>query len=463
MSLAIISYDQLSTQQSAQLWKGVFDHALKSLQKTLKNHPHSVTFHAEQSFFTRINNGKIRQAGEVEQADLQVEIQEGHKVINTMLQLGRDTSANQELIKNNIEKALEQLVKLAENPYLVKIDELATNGEKSSENILSGQVATIKDMEALLTDIPSCLDLTGLLTTGHIHQASATSNGDSHWFSTTLTSLDFSLYTAKERAIKSSYQATHFDREQCLEKITAAQNELVVMDREKVALKPGQYRCYLAPSAVGEILSILSWHGLSQDAFWRKHCGLQLLGEEKKRLSPLFNLYEDFSLGLAPQFNEFSQLAAKKVPLIEKGQLINFLTSDATANEFGLTSNYASSSESPRSLSLEAGDLAADNALEQLGTGLYISDLHYLNWSDKVKGRITGMSRFGCLWVEEGRVIGPIKDMRFDDTLYNLFGDSLLALSSQAQLQMNTMSYHQRHTGGQKTPGALIAQMNWVL
>ena len=60
--------------------------------------------------------------------------------------------------------------------------------------------------------------------------------------------------------------------------------------------------------------------------------------------------------------------------------------------------------------------------LDALGTGLYIGNLWYLNYSDHPNGRVTGMTRFSTLWVEGGRAVAPAEVMRFDDTLFHLLG-----------------------------------------
>ena len=43
---------------------------------------------------------------------------------------------------------------------------------------------------------------------------------------------------------------------------------------------------------------------------------------------------------------------------------------------------------------VSAGALAPKEVLERLGTGVYIGNLHYLNWSDRPACRTTGMTRF---------------------------------------------------------------------
>ncbi len=106
-----------------------------------------------------------------------------------------------------------------------------------------------------------------------------------------------------------------------------------------------------------------------------------------------------------------------------------------------MPSNAAPEGEEVRSPAIGAGALDENAALEALGTGLYVSNLHYLNWSDRDSGRITGMTRFACFWVEEGEIVAPIKDMRFDESIYHLFGDKLLGLTRQRSLIPETGSY----------------------
>ena len=64
-----------------------------------------------------------------------------------------------------------------------------------------------------------------------------------------------------------------------------------------------------------------------------------------------------------------------------------------------MVSNFAEESNSwgmgeyMRSPLMESGDIENDECLEKLGTGIFISNIHYLNWSDTVGGRITGLTR----------------------------------------------------------------------
>lgn len=90
-------------------------------------------------------------------------------------------------------------------------------------------------------------------------------------------------------------------------------------------------------------------------------------------------------------------------------------------------------------------------------------NLHYLNWCDVAGARITGMTRFACLWVEGGRAVAPIKDLRFDDSLYRVLGDKLEALTARRSLVANPSSYERRALGGSLLPGILVDGLTFNL
>ena len=67
--------------------------------------------------------------------------------------------------------------------------------------------------------------------------------------------------------------------------------------------------------------------------------------------------------------------------------------------------------------------------LKALDTGLFLSNIHYLNWSDNL-----GVNyRFNpiCMLLGRERRNGcSNQTMRFDDSFYNFFGDNLEAVGS---------------------------------
>ena len=111
----------------------------------------------------------------------------------------------------------------------------------------------------------------------------------------------------------------------------------------------------------------------------------------------------------------------------------------------------------------ESGLFLKDTDIKELNTGVYLSNLHYLNWSDQLGGRVTGMTRYACFWVEDGEIISPIDDMRFDDTIYNFFGDKLESVTNKLRLNPSVGTYGGRNLGGVHCPGIILKSFELTL
>src|SRR5205807_5910346 len=120
-------------------------------------------------------------------------------------------------------------------------------------------------------------------------------------------------------------------------------------------------------------------------------------------------------------------------------------------------------SEMPESLDMAGGELPMADALAALDTGLYIGNLWYLNFSDRPACRVTGMTRFASFWAENGKIVAPVNVMRFDDSVFRLFGDRLLALTSERELVVNGETYRNRSVSSMRLPGAVVSEMAFTL
>ena len=128
-----------------------------------------------------------------------------------------------------------------------------------------------------------------------------------------------------------------------------------------------------------------------------------------------------------------------------------------------MSSNFASGDESLRSPIIQTGELKENEILSKLNKGVYLSNLHYLNWSDRLGGRITGMTRYACFYVENGEIVAPIENMRFDDTIYNVFGNNLESVTEENHLVPNVGTYDGRDLGGTHCPGILLNSFSLTL
>jgi predicted Zn-dependent protease len=449
----------MNTKEIKQRWEKIFNEASELLYNNLKEGESlNINLSAEETDFIRLNNAKVRQASTVEQGDLALEIHHGHKKSELGVPLTLSSELNKEALASSLKSLQEEVRSLPDDPFLIPM----TN-EGESHTQMDGSLPATDNFVKATVEACHGSDLAGYLTSGTSIRANSNSLGQKHWFASDSFFFDYSLYSAKERAVKGSYAGSKFDIAELNTLIKDSKQALEVMDRDKVELKPGKYKAYLAPAALHEVTGMMGWHALSGGAYKRGECPLGELYEGKKSFHKSVFMKENFGLGLSPRFNEYGEVAKNEIPLVSGGKMDNLLVSRETAKEYGMTSNQSSGSEGPRALEVGTGSLKREDILKELGTGLFLSNLHYLNWSDKTKGRLTGMTRFGCLWVENGEIVGPIKDLRFDETLYHIFGQGLESITDFSEVMMETSTYGNRSLGGSRVPGLLVNDFSFTL
>lgn len=421
------------------------------------NESATLSLKAEETEYTRFNHSRVRQHTWVDQCHLFLKYQKGQKSLEVSVQQGWDNEQAKANLKEALKSAREQIQFILDDPYLAPLS--------TKDQSLCTHQSTLPSSEEwphCLTQILEGQDLAGISSKGPLYRGLMNSLGMSHWYEAQSFSFDYSLYNG-ENAVKNVYAPLHWKEDELKEKLSTDIALLEKLKRPSKKLAPGKYRCYLGPQAVAEILSLFSWGALSYAQTQRGSSPLIKLWKKEKKLSPALNLSEDFGQGFAPRFNDLGETAAEKINLIQNGEIVELLTSQRSALQYDVLSNKASESESPRALVLSAGDLDEKDVLQKLGTGLYLANLHYINWSDLPNARLTGMTRFACLWVENGEIVGPIKDMRFDETLYSCFGENLLGLTKQTMFHPNLSTYSERSLGGMTCPGALVDQFTLTL
>lgn len=420
-----------------------------------------LNLHSEESEFIRFNHSKVRQNTHVNQHELSFQYQCHHRSYRATSNLTLNFDIDSKYLISQIENIRENLKKIDENPKY-----FATKNNGISEVYKKSNYPSSTNLISEITDLFSDSDLAGLLTCGPIRQASLNSKGQFHYFENDQFFFDFSLYNGP-KAAKGYYSASEWNDADFKTEAQNIKNTLSLLNKPQVKVKPGSYRTYLAPMAVAEIASLFNWRAVSRSAYEQGFTPLKKLYTQEQLFNSQFSLIENNDLGLNSHFNGLGEIVPKCLPIIENGQLKNFLISSSTAKEYGLESNFAgagpNNSEALRSFEIRAGTLNEADILKNLNTGLYLTNLHYINWSDPQAARLTGMTRFACFWVENGEIVGPIQDLRFDDSLYNLFGTELENLTQHRSTYINTSTYQKRDLGGMLVPGALLNKMNFTL
>ncbi len=416
---------------------------------------------AESTDFVRMNRGKVRQPGSVVQRYLDVGLVSGARQATRQLSLSGELAADRERIAAAVGEIRTTLPELADDPHL-----LIATVPQSSRAVRGGPLADAEEIVATVLADADGLDLVGLYAGGPIYRGFANSLGQRNWHEATAFNLQWSLYHRADKAVKSGLSGFTWDAGAFAAKMNEARAQLSDIAKPPKTLAPGNYRVYLTPSAFEEVGSMLCWGGFSARALATKQSSLARMrgdGTDGLALDPRVTMTEATADGVAPGFQAEGFARPARVPLIEAGRLVGALCSPRTAREFSLEANGASGHEGPESLAMAGGTLAAADALAALGTGIYAGNLHYLNYSDRPAGRMTGMTRFATFWVENGKIVAPIDVLRFDDTIYRMLGANLEALTAETELLLASDSYHERALASMRLPGVLLSEMTFTL
>jgi len=421
----------------------------------------TCTLDSERSDFVRFNQSAVRQAGSVLQHHLRLELIEGRRHASSRFSLAGEPALDRPRLRAELGQLRETLAQLPEDPHLLYATE-----PRSSERIHEDRLPSGEEAVDAILDSARGRDLVGIYAHGGIYAGFANSLGQRNWYANHSFHLDWSLYAedaAPARAVKDGYAGTRWRSQELAERIERGDEQLRALARPAHAPALGRHRVYLSPAALQSLLELLAWDAFGLRARRTRTTPLVRLAEGEVALHPGVRLSENSADGIAPNFQAQGFARPPEVVLIERGRSHDALVSPRSSVEYGVPTNGAGASESPLSLDLAEGQLARDRVLGELGTGVYVSNLWYLNYSDRRACRTTGMTRFATFWVERGRIQAPLAAMRFDESLYRMLGDSLVGLTREREMLLDPESYGARSTRSARLPGALIAEFAFTL
>ena len=425
-----------------------------------KNEVLLCNFSAERSDFVRFNQGKVRQAGSVEQRALSLRLVRGRQQASATAAI-TGTGEDFNVLQAALGRLRDVLEGLPEDPWvLINEEPRSTASERRGK--LAAAEAVVEQTVSAAQQQGNGRDLVGIYAGGTIFRGFANSLGQRNWHEIDSFNFDWSQYLQGDQAVKTGYAGFIWDEGTFRQKVAAAAQRLGFLGVEQRNVQPGEYRVYLAPKALEELAGLLSWGGFSARARATKQSPL-LRMENGQRLSDKVHLSENTKDGVAAPFQGEGFVKPASVALIEAGSLGDALVSPRSAKEYSLATNAANGGESPEALDLSAGNLKEADALAALDTGLYVSNLWYLNFSDRPAGRITGMTRFATFWVEGGRIVAPVSPLRFDDSIFRMLGENLVDLTAERELLLDPSTYGERSMSSARLPGALLRGLRFTL
>jgi predicted Zn-dependent protease len=233
----------------------------------------------------------------------------------------------------------------------------------------------------------------------------------------TSTGVDFSLTVRTESGNGSGYVSRGYSD---VSKLDIARASRIAVDKaansvNAKAIEPGKYTVILEPAAAAVLLENLFFGMDARSAdegrsFLSKPGGGTKVGE--KLVDERVTFYSDpFHSELPTSPWAQDGRPHEKVTWIEKGVLKNLTYSRFWAQKKGVKAIPA-----PNGMIMEGGDASLEDLIKSTTKGILVTRLWYIREVDPQTLLLTGLTRDGTFYIENGQIKHPIKNFRFNES-----------------------------------------------
>jgi predicted Zn-dependent protease len=184
---------------------------------------------------------------------------------------------------------------------------------------------------------------------------------------------------------------------------------------EAQALEPGKYTVILEPAAAAGLISFMMnfFDARSADegrSFLSKAGGGNKTGEQV--FGPEVNFYTDPSYPDAAVYPwDGDGLPRSRMPIVENGKISNLEYSRYWAQKQGKTALAGTGN-----LIMTGGDKSTADLIRTTQRGILVTRTWYIRMVDPQTVLLTGLTRDGTFYIEDGQIKHPIKNFRFNES-----------------------------------------------
>ncbi len=188
-------------------------------------------------------------------------------------------------------------------------------------------------------------------------------------------------------------------------------------------IDPGRYDVVLEPLAVSTLIGFLSFMGFGgRQIAEARSCFSGRIGQQVA--GPKIAIHDD---ALSPETIgmpfDFEGTPKRHVDLIKDGVVLGGVHDRRSAKVAGIESTgHALPPPNPEgpyplNLFLGTGEDDLESMIAATKRGLLVTRFHYSNIVHPREAVITGMTRDGTWWIEDGQVTHPVKNLRFTQSI----------------------------------------------
>ncbi len=202
-------------------------------------------------------------------------------------------------------------------------------------------------------------------------------------------------------------------------------------------LEAGEYEVILEEYAVATILEYLSLASFSALALQEGRSFMEL-GE--RVMGDNVTIWDDgHDRSGLPSPMDFEGVAKQRVDLVTDGVATGVVHDAATARRAG-TASTGHALPSPNTwgpiawnLFMAPGSSSKETMLANTQRGIWVTRFHYVNVVHPKKAILTGMTKDGTFLIEDGRIVRPLRNFRFTQSIPEAFS-AIDAISSETRL-----------------------------
>jgi len=230
------------------------------------------------------------------------------------------------------------------------------------------------------------------------------------------TDVIFSVTTRNAEGTASGYAARGFNDISKLDTLTATKIAATKANGSKgaKAIEPGKYTVILEPVAATYMLeNMFRFDARLADegrSFLSKPGGGTRLGE--KLMDEKVTIYSDpFNPELPSSTWNREGDKLEKTTWIDKGVVKNLSYSRYWADKKG-----AKAVPGPSNIIMEGGTASVEDLIKSTERGILVSRLWYIRMVDQQTLLLTGLTRDGTFYIENGKIMYPVKNFRFNES-----------------------------------------------
>ena len=199
--------------------------------------------------------------------------------------------------------------------------------------------------------------------------------------------------------------------------------EKTLKSKDPERIEPGEYEVILEPQAVSEMMAFFQWYGPNARIYHENASPLSgKLG--KQVFGTNITLIDDpLHPAVFPMPFDFEGQPKRKITFVKKGILKAIAYDSYYAKKYGVeNTGHALPAPNtmgpiPLHLYIAPGNKTREEMIKNVKHGLLVTRLWYVRVLNPKTLNVTGMTRDGTFLIENGKIVKPVKNLRFNQSI----------------------------------------------